>query len=154
MDASLKYKPRTAEEREADARLHEPKYARERRVNAILTARFLKAKSAFEAYFKYDIDAAFNAADASWRDELDPWLRITDTLPDFLRGYTEARVASGQTLTGEELESLASAILRISKEQLEGAGRSSKALDQEYRAAITKDVTKLTTQYQLPQTAT
>ncbi|KAH8658420.1 hypothetical protein BX600DRAFT_439583 [Xylariales sp. PMI_506] len=153
MSRDLKYKPRTAEQRAADALMYEPKHARERRVNSILTARYLKAKSAFDTYFKYDIDSAFNETDGSWRDESDPWLRITDTLPEFLQGYTETRLASGQVVTGDELESMASALLRISKEQLEGAGRDSKVLDQAFRATVLEDVTKLKAQHHLPQAA-
>lgn len=96
--SNIKFEPRTAEQREADARRNAPKYAREKAVNSMLTARFLKAKKAFDAYWRYDIDAAWDGDAGVWRDERDPWLRIPASgsasegpVGEFLRGYTRAR---------------------------------------------------------------
>lgn len=93
--SNIKFEPRTAEQREADARRNGPKYAREKAVNSMLTARFLKAKKAFDAWWAYDIDEAWDGEAGAWREDRDPWLRVAggeDTVGAFLRGYVKARV--------------------------------------------------------------
>lgn len=97
--SNIKFEPRTAEQREADARRNGPKYAREKAVNSMLTARFLKAKKAFDAWWGYDIDEAWDGEAGAWREDRDPWLRAgrgkeeEDTvIGPFLRGYVKGRV--------------------------------------------------------------
>lgn len=117
--SNIKFEPRTAEQREADAKRNAPKYAREKAVNSMLTARFARAKKTFDTYYGYNIDEAFDGDMGTWRDERDPWLRIaeksssstnttsteqqngtaendesttTTTMEEFLRGYTKGRV--------------------------------------------------------------
>ncbi|KAH7305260.1 hypothetical protein B0I35DRAFT_414043 [Stachybotrys elegans] len=148
----LKYEPRTLEQREIDAKRNAPKYARERRLNAILTAKFLKAKQAFDNYYHYNMDAAFDADNGSWREAMDPWLRIKDTLFEFLQGYTKAAVDAKDTqLTGEALRNLAAAIIRVAKEDLAGAGRSNAFLDDSFRTSAMEYVETLRATYNLPQ---
>lgn len=146
----LQYKPRTAEEREADAARNAPKYARQKAVGSILTAKYLKAKAAFDGYYDYDLDAAFDADAGAWHEEKDPWLRIRQTLPAFLEGYTEKKKAD-DGLTGEELEALATAVVRVARKDWEGAGRDAAALDEAFVKEMQDLVQKLKTQHNLPQ---
>ncbi|KAK8877558.1 hypothetical protein PGQ11_002504 [Apiospora arundinis] len=148
-NGGLQYKPRTAEEREADATRNAPKYARQKAVGSILTAKYLKAKAAFDTYFDYDLDAAFNGDDGSWYEDKDPWLRIRQTLPEFLEGYTQKKTA--EDLTGEELESLATAVIRVARKDWEGAGRDAKVLDEAFVKETQELVQKLKTKHNLPE---
>lgn len=178
--SNIKFEPRTAEQREADARRNGPKYAREKAVNSMLTARFLKAKKAFDTHWRYNIDDAWDGDAGAWRDERDPWLRIPTggkaeegPVGEFLRGYTKSREeaakeakaeaeaeaepgAEGQPqqqprLTADELEALALAVVRVARVDLEAAGRDNKALDADFKKAVVEVVAQLKTEYGLPQ---
>lgn len=189
--SNIKFEPRTAEQREADARRNAPKYAREKAVNSMLTARFLKAKKAFDAYWRYDIDDAWDGDAGAWRDERDPWLRIpaggraeAGPVGEFLRGYTkgreeaaaeaeaeaeagagagtgaeaEAGLEGGQQprqprISADELETLALAVVRVARVDLEAAGRDNKALDADFKKGVLDVVAQLKTEYGLPQSA-
>lgn len=146
----LQYKPRTADQREADAKKNAPKYARQKTVNSILTAKYLKAKAAFDSYYNYDLDAAFNAEDGTWDEAKDPWLRIKETLPEFLDGYTQKRFDAGLDITGDELDVLATAVIRLAKKELEGAGRDPKVVDDAFTKEVKAVVQKVATQHNLP----
>ncbi|KAK7972583.1 hypothetical protein PG988_006717 [Apiospora saccharicola] len=145
----LQYKPRTADEREADAKKNAPKYARQKIVNSILTAKYLKAKAAFDGFYSYDLDAAFNAEDGTWDEAKDPWLRIKETLPEFLEGYTQKRFDTGLDIAGDELDVLATAIIRLAKKELEGAGRDPKVVDDAFTKEVKAVVQKVTAQHNL-----
>lgn len=175
--SNIKFEPRTAEQREADAKRNAPKYAREKAVNSMLTARFAKAKKTFDTYYGYNIDEAFDGDNGTWREEKDPWLRIAKaptapvtegsenensnatTMEEFLRGYTKGRVEAQKAgvdpdvLTGEELEGLTTGVLRVAKVDLAAAGADSSALDMAFKTRALEVVGQLKTQYELPQTA-
>lgn len=185
--SNIKFEPRTAEQREADAKRNAPKYAREKIVNSMLTARFLKAKKTLDAYYGYSIDEAFDGDTGTWKEDKDPWLRIAATggkggeegeegvavsvtqgkeekvgdsiVGDFLRGYTKRRVEAQQAgadpdvLTGEELEGLAVAVVRVAKVDLEAAGRDSSVVDEGFKTRVLEVVAQLKTEYELPPTA-
>lgn len=163
--SNIKFEPRTAEQREADARRNAPKYARERSVGSILTARFLVAKKAFESYWGYNIDEAWDGDAGEWRDDRDPWLRVPEgnTVEEFLRGYTKGRVEEKpdkepgvpekEPLSADELEALALAVVRVAKVDLEAAGRDNKKLDADFKKGVLEVVAQLKTEYDLPQSA-
>lgn len=183
--AGPKYEVRTAAQREEDARRNAPKYARERRVNGALTARHLKAKAAFDAFFAYDIDAAFDADTGAWRDELDPWLRFPETLFEFLRGHVRAAAAAAPApavttaapvaeagdavadvaprlelsfdvpqqapLSAAELRALTTALVRVAREDLAGAGRDAALLDDAFQQSALEYADTLAVMYELPK---
>lgn len=177
--SNIKFEPRTAEQREADAKRNAPKYAREKAVNSMLTARFARAKKTFDTYYGYSIDEAFDGDNGTWREEKDPWLRIAKapttpvtaaegsadenktatTIEEFLRGYTKGRVEAQQAgvdpdvLTGEELAGLATGVLRVAKVDLAAAGADNGVLDEAFKARALEVVGQLTTEYELPPTA-
>lgn len=178
--SNIKFEPRTAEQREADAKRNAPKYAREKAVNSMLTARFAKAKKTFDTYYGYNIDEAFDGDNGTWREQRDPWLRIakapsplasparavaeeedasTTTMEQFLRGYTKGRVEAHKAgvdpdvLTGEEMEGLATGILRVAKVDLAATGGDSSVLDDAFKQRALEVVEELKKQYDLPQTA-
>lgn len=159
--SNIKFEPRTAEQREADAKRNAPKYAREKAVNSMLTARFLKAKKTFDAFWGYNIDEAWDGDRAEWRDDRDPWLRVPtgDTVGEFLRGYTRQQVEAHkdgvekEAVSADELEALAGAVLRVAKVDLEAAGRDAKALDADFKKRALEVVAQLKTEYDLPQSA-
>lgn len=164
--SNIKFEPRTAEQREADARRNAPKYARERAVGSILTARFLVAKKAFDSYWGYNIDDAWDGDAGAWRDGSDPWLRAPegDTVAEFLRGYTKARaeekqpdkeagVPDKEPLSVDELEALALAVVRVARVDLEAAGRDNGKLDADFKKGVLEVVAQLKTEYDLPQSA-
>lgn len=172
--SNIKFEPRTLEQREADAKRNAPKYAREKAVNSMLTARFAKAKKTFDTYYGYNIDEAFDGDNGTWRDDRDPWLRIaqaptvategeehaaTSTMEEFLRGYTKGRVEAQKAgvdpdvLTGEELEALATGVLRVAKVDLAAAGRDNSMVDNGFKTRALEVVGQLKTEYELPQTA-
>lgn len=146
----LKYKPRTLEQREADAKRNAPKYAREKAVGSILTAKHLKAKAAFDGHFHYRVDAAWDADAGAWRDDRDPWLRFSHTLPDFLQAYTERRAGDG--LAADELCTLAAALVRVARMEIEGAGRDAAFLDDAFKQEADRTAAQLAEQYELPPT--
>lgn len=168
--SNIKFEPRTAEQREADAKRNAPKYAREKAVNSMLTARFARAKKTFDTYYGYSIDEAFDGDNGTWREERDPWLRIAKgsadenknatTMEEFLRGYTKGRVEAQQAgvdpdvLTGEELAGLATGVLRVAKVDLAAAGADNGMLDEAFKTRALEVVGQLTTEYELPPTAT
>lgn len=201
--SNIKFEPRTAEQREADAKRNAPKYAREKAVNSMLTARFAKAKKTFDTYYGYNIDEAFDGDTGNWREERDPWLRIakssnavaattttttvtteqpngtieekkeeeekeeeeedssgkTTTMEEFLRGYTKGRIEAQKAgvdpdvLTGEELEGLATGVLRVAKVDLAAAGRDNSVVDEAFKRSALEVVAQLVTEYELPQSA-
>lgn len=159
--SNIKFEPRTAEQREADAKRNAPKYAREKAVNSILIARFLKAKKTFDAYWQYNIDDAFDGDSGTWRDEKDPWLRIPkdNTFEEFLRGYVKSRMEDKEAgvekepLSADELEALALAVIRVAKVDLEAAGVDNTALDADFKKRALDIVAQLKTEYDLPQSA-
>ncbi|KAF3770144.1 hypothetical protein M406DRAFT_105227 [Cryphonectria parasitica EP155] len=170
--SNIKFEPRTAEQREADAKRNAPKYAREKAVNSMLTARFLKAKKTFDAFYGYNIDEAWDGDAGAWREEADPWLRIPagatdnnnngdddDTVTEFLRGYTRQRVEAHkeevekELVSADELEALAGAVLRVARVDLEAAGRDNKSLDADFKKRVLGVVAELKTEYNLPQSA-
>lgn len=174
--SNIKFEPRTAEQREADAKRNAPKYTREKAVNSMLTARFAKAKKTFDTYYGYNIDEAFDGDNGTWREERDPWLRITKapisategeqatasastTMEEFLRGYTNGRVEAQKAgvdpdvLTGEELEGLATGVLRVAKVDLAAAGRDGSVVDDAFKRRALELVGELTKEYELPQKA-
>lgn len=146
--ADVKYKPRTLEQREADAKRNAPKYAREKAVGSILTAKHLKAKAAFDGYFAYRVDDAWDADAGTWRDARDPWLRFAQTLPDFLQGYTERRAGDG--LSARELQTLTAALVRVARMEIEGAGRDAAFIDDAFAQEADSTVAQLSLQYKLP----
>lgn len=170
--SNIKFEPRTLEQREADAKRNAPKYAREKAVNSMLTARFAKAKKTFDTYYGYNIDDAFDGDNGTWREDRDPWLRIaqvptategeenaaTSTMEEFLRGYTKGRVEAQKAgvdpdvLTGEELEGLATGVLRVAKVDLAAAGRDNSVVDDGFKTRALEVVGQLKTEYELPQT--
>ncbi|KAK8074063.1 hypothetical protein PG994_004962 [Apiospora phragmitis] len=128
--SGLQYKPRTADEREADAKKNAPKYARQK---TLRPRRRLQRRRRLLARGQ------------------DPWLRIKQTLPEFLEGHTQKRADAGQDLTGEELDLLATAVIRVAKKDLEGAGRDPKVVDDAFVKEVKAVVQKVTTQHNLPQ---
>jgi hypothetical protein len=159
-----KYEVRTAAQRAVDVQRYEAKYARERRVNGTMTARHLKAKAAFDTFFGYDIHAAFDADTGTWIEERDPWLRFHATLFEFLRGHTKAAVeaaaaaaaggaaaAADQLPTAEDLRALATALVRVAREDLAGAGRDPVLLDDSFQQAALEYVDTLAAMYILPK---
>lgn len=149
-----KWTPRTLDQREADAKLNEPKYQRARVVNRILTAKYLKAKSIFDNYHDYDVDAAFvptTTGQQCWRESADPWLRIGETLPEFLEDYTRIIIESGGEITGEGLQNLAVALVRVARAEWEGAGRDKKALDKAFEGQVLELVGRLKKEFNLPE---
>lgn len=149
-----KYTPRTLDQREADAKLNEPKYKRARVVNSILTAKYLKAKSIFDNYHDYNVDAAFvptTTGDSCWRESADPWLRIGETLPEFLDDYVRIIIESGGEITGEGVQNLAVALIRVARAEWEGAGRDKKALDKVFEAQVLELVERLKKGFNLPE---
>ena len=148
--ADVKYKPRTLEQREADAKRNAPKYAREKAVGSILTAKHLKAKAAFDGHFGYRVDEAWDADAGAWRDARDPWLRFAHTLPDFLQAYAERRAGDG--LAGDELRALAAALVRVARMEIEGAGRDAAFLDAAFKQEADRTAAQLAAQYELPPT--
>ncbi|KUI69034.1 hypothetical protein VM1G_04677 [Cytospora mali] len=149
-----KYTPRTLEQREFDAKINEPKYQRARVVNSILTAKYLKAKSIFDNYHDYNVDAAFVptiSGEPCWRETADPWLRIGETLPEFLEDYVRILVESGGEITGEGLQNLAVALIRVARAEWEGAGRDKKALDKVFEGQVLELVERLKKEFNLPE---
>ncbi|KAJ4422429.1 hypothetical protein N0V82_002877 [Gnomoniopsis sp. IMI 355080] len=165
--SNIKFEPRTLEQREADAKRNAPKYAREKAVNSILTARFLKAKKTFDAYYSYNIDEAWDGDVGEWREEKDPWLRLgaqgdgesKTVMQEFLRGYTKDRKEAQEEgterepLSADELEALALAVLRVARKDLEAAGRDTSALGDELKKSVVEIVAQLQTEFTLPQSA-
>lgn len=156
MSNAPKFTDRTYEQREADAKINGPMIQRARVVNSILTAKYLKAKSIFDNYHEYDVDQAFvptTTGDACWREDADPWLRIRETLPEFLEDYTRIIVESGGGTTGEGLQNLAVALIRVARAEWEGAGRDKKALDKAFEQEILALVERLKAEFKLPEAA-
>lgn len=162
--SNIKFEPRTAEQREADAKRNAPKYAREKAVNSMLTARFLKAKKTFDAFYGYNIDEAWDGDAGQWKDEQDPWLRAAkggedNTMVEFLRGYTKQQVEAHkegvekELVSVDELEALAAAVVRVARVDVEAAGRDNKVLDADYKKGLLAVVAELKTEYNLPQSA-
>lgn len=164
--SNIKFEPRTLEQREADAKRNAPKYAREKAVNSILTARFLKAKKTFDAYYGYNIDDAWDGEAGVWREERDPWLRLgaqggegNTVMDEFLRGYTKDRKEAQEEgterepLSADELEALALAVVRVVRKDLEAVGRESAALGDDFKKGVVELVAQLQTEYGLPQSA-
>lgn len=165
--SNIKFEPRTLEQREADAKRNAPKYAREKAVNSILTARFLKAKKTFDAYYGYNIDEAWDGEAGAWREERDPWLRLggggegqgKTVMEEFLRGYTKDRKEAQEEgterepLSADELEALALAVVRVARKDLEAVGRETGALGEELKQSVVEVVAQLRTEYGLPQSA-
>lgn len=166
--SNIKFEPRTQEQREADAKRNAPKYAREKAVNSILTARFLKAKKTFDAYYGYNIDEAWDGEAGKWREEKDPWLRLGSAggqeegekvMDEFLRGYTKDRKEAQEEgterepLSVDELEALGLAVVRVAKKDLEAAGRETSGLGEEMKKKVVEVVAQLKTEYSLPQSA-
>lgn len=169
--SNIKFEPRTQEQREADAKRNAPKYAREKAVNSILTARFLKAKKTFDAYYGYNIDEAWDGEAGEWREEKDPWLRLggggggdggeqgEKVMEEFLRGYTKDRKEAQEEgterepLSVDELEALGLAVVRVAKKDLEAAGRETSGLGEEFKKRVVEIVKQVQTEYSLPQSA-
>ncbi|CAN8096776.1 unnamed protein product [Discula destructiva] len=162
--SNIKYVPRTLEQREADAARNAPKYAREKAVNSILTARFRKAKQAFDAFWAYNIDEAWDGDAGAWREASDPWLRLGGADPlavvgEFLRGVARERREAHEDgierapLSAEELEALALAVVRVARVDLEAAGRENKALDEDFKKSVVELVALVKTEFELPQSA-
>lgn len=166
--SNIKFEPRTQEQREADAKRNAPKYAREKAVNSILTARFLKAKKTFDAYYGYNIDDAWDGEAGAWREEKDPWLRLgsgsgqeeeVKVMEEFLRGYTKDRKEAQEEgterepLSGDELEALGLAVVRVAKKDLEAAGRETSGLGEEFKKRVVEIVKQVQAEYSLPQSA-
>ncbi|PSR94436.1 hypothetical protein BD289DRAFT_140989 [Coniella lustricola] len=174
--SNIKFEPRTAEQREADAKRNAPKYAREKAVNSMLTARFLKAKKTFDAFWGYSIDEAWDGDAGEWRLERDPWLRAAlnasavatggeekdgndNTMVEFLREYTKQQVEAHKEgiekdlVSVEELEALAAAVVRVARVDVEAAGRDNKALNADFKKSLMRVVGELQTEYHLPQSA-
>lgn len=149
-----KYTPRTLDQREADAKLNEPKYQRARVVNSIMTAKYLKAKSIFDNYHDYSVDAAFvptTSGASCWRESADPWLRFGETLPEFLEDYARIIIESGGEITGEGLQNLALALVRVARAEWEGAGRDKKALDKVFEGQVLELVERIAKAFNLPE---
>lgn len=154
MSNAPKFTDRTYEQREADAKVNGPMIQRARVVSSILTAKYLKAKSIFDNYHEYDVDQAFvptTTGEPCWREDADPWLRIRETLPEFLEDYTRIIVESGGEITGEGLQNLAVALIRVARAEWEGAGRDKKALDKAFEQEILALVEKLKAEFKLPE---
>lgn len=154
MSNAPKFTDRTYEQREADAKANGPMIQRARVVNSILTARYLKAKSIFDNYHEYDVDAAFvptTTGEPCWREDADPWLRVRETLPEFLKDYVRIIVESGGEITGEGLQNLAVALIRVARAEWEGAGRDKAVLDKGFEAGILKLVERLRVEHKLPE---
>lgn len=171
--SNIKFEPRTAEQREADAKRNAPKYAREKAVNSMLTARFLKAKKTFDAFWGYSIDEAWDGDAGVWCEARDPWLRIgggsggddnkhttgVAVVEEFLGGYVKSRRddreagVEKEALTGDELEALALAVVRVAKVDLEAAGRASGVVDEGFKKKVMETVAELKKEYELPQSA-
>lgn len=154
MSNAPKFTDRTFEQREADAKVNGPMIQRARVVSSILTAKYLKAKSIFDNYHEYDVDQAFvptTTGEPCWREDADPWLRIRETLPEFLEDYTRIIVESGGEITGEGLQNLAVALIRVARAEWEGAGRDKKALDKAFEQEILALVERLKAQFKLPE---
>lgn len=163
--SNIKFEPRTLEQREADAKRNAPKYAREKAVNSILTARFLKAKKTFDAYYGYNIDEAWDGEAGVWREERDPWLRLgaqggeKAVMEEFLKGYTKDRKEAQEEgterepLSADELEALALAVVRVARKDLEAVGRETSALGDDFKKSVVEIVAQLQTEYGLPQSA-
>lgn len=154
MSNAPKFADRTYEQREVDAKVNAPMIQRARVVSSILTAKYLKAKSIFDNYHEYDVDQAFvptTTGEPCWREGADPWLRIRETLPEFLEDYTGIIVESGGEITGEGLQNLAVALIRVARAEWEGAGRDKKALDKAFEQDILALVERLKTQFKLPE---
>ncbi|KAJ4392161.1 hypothetical protein N0V93_005784 [Gnomoniopsis smithogilvyi] len=163
--SNIKFEPRTLEQREADAKRNAPKYAREKAVNSILTARFLKAKKTFDGYYSYNIDEAWDGEAGEWREEKDPWLRLgtqgeeKTVMEEFLRGFTKDRKEAQEEgterepLSADELEALALAVVRVAKKDLEAAGRETAALGDDFKKSVVEIVAQLQTEFSLPQSA-
>jgi hypothetical protein len=154
MSNAPKFADRTYEQREADAKVNGPMIQRARVVSSILTAKYLKAKSIFDNYHEYDVDQAFvptTTGEPCWREDADPWLRVRETLPEFLEDYTRIIVESGGEITGEGLQNLAVALLRVARAEWEGAGRDKKLLDKAFEQEILALVERLKTEFKLPE---
>lgn len=173
--SNIKFEPRTAEQREADAKRNAPKYAREKAVNSMLTARFLKAKKTFDAFWGYNIDEAWDGDAGVWREAQDPWLRIgggsaaaglegedktgVAVVEEFLRGYVKSRQEDREAgvekgaLTGDELEGLALAVVRVAKVDLEAVGRENGTVNDDFKRKVLESVAELKKEYELPQSA-
>ncbi|KAG8167609.1 hypothetical protein KVR01_003298 [Diaporthe batatas] len=156
MSNAPKFADRTQEQREQDARANAPLIQRARCVNSILTARYLKAKSIFDNYHEYDVDAAFvptTTGQPCWREDADPWLRIQQTLPEFLEDYVRIIVDSGGEITGEGLQNLAVALVRVARAEWEGAGRDKSLLGRGFEDGILRLVERLRVEFKLPEAA-
>jgi hypothetical protein len=156
MSNAPKFTDRTYEQREADAKTNGPMIQRARVVNSMLTARYLKAKSIFDNYHEYDVDQAFvptTTGESCWREDADPWLRIRETLPEFLGDYTRIIVESGGEINGEGLQNLAVALIRVARAEWQGAGRDKKELDKAFETDILALVERLKAEFKLPEEA-
>ncbi|POS72914.1 hypothetical protein DHEL01_v208691 [Diaporthe helianthi] len=156
MSNAPKFADRTYSQREADALANGPMIQRARVVSSILTAKYLKAKSIFDNYHEYDVDAAFvptTTGQACWREDADPWLRVRQTLPEFLEDYVRIIVESGGEITGEGLQNLAVALVRVARAEWEGAGRDKTVLDKGFEEGILALVERLKVEFKLPEAA-
>lgn len=162
--SNIKFAPRTLEQREADAARNAPKYAREKAVNSILTAKFRKAKGDFDAFWGYNIDEAWDGDSGVWREERDPWLRLgggeeegVKVMGEFLRGVVrERKERQGEGIeragfSAKELEVLALAVVRVARVDVEAAGRGKEGLGEEFRGRVVELVKEVQKEFDLPQ---
>lgn len=160
--SNIKFAPRTLEQREADAARNAPKYAREKAVNSILTAKFRKAKGDFDAFWGYNIDEAWDGDAGVWREDKDPWLRLggaegVAVMGEFLKGVANERRGAQEEgterapLSAAELEALALAVVRVARVDVEAAGRGNAALGEEFKKSVVELVAQIKTEFNLPQ---